>query len=188
MTYDPQALDDATAYGPRHAVDPDPKPRPFLASILRTVVPFVVGLLLTVLAKLGLSDLVDVDGLTELVTIVVGAAYYAAARWLEQRDQRWGWLIGYATAPTYPTLEEAAAGQMPVPAGAVVARIDPGAASVLEARHQLVPPVVAGVGSTLPTGTPVVVVADQIPPGAARTAYAERVTEDGGTDAEPGNR
>lgn len=53
-----------------------------LASILRTVVPVIVGVLLGWAAKVGL----DLSGgaVTEIVTVVLTAAYYALARWIEQ--------------------------------------------------------------------------------------------------------
>ncbi len=137
---------------------------PFLASLIRTVVPFLVGLLVSLLARLGLGDLVDVAGLTELLTLVVGALYYAAVRWLEQNNPAWGWLIGYATAPTYPTLDEARAGLTPVPASEVVAQLppDPAFRSDPAGGPYSVPVPVAGPASLIPTGTPVVVVPDTL--------------------------
>jgi multisubunit Na+/H+ antiporter MnhB subunit len=53
-----------------------------LASILRTVVPVVVGTLLGLAAKVGL----DLPGgaVTALVTVVLTAAYYWLARLVEQ--------------------------------------------------------------------------------------------------------
>lgn len=124
-----------------------------LASILRTVVPFVVGLLLSLLVRAGLDDLVDIDDLTELVTLVVTLAYYFVFRLLERVDSRFGWLLGWAAQPKYPTPAEQAKGLEPVPPseavpiGDVVARVDPKAADV----------VIAGPASPLPDGTPVLV-------------------------------
>lgn len=52
-------------------------------SVIRTVVPMVVAVLLGQAARVGL-DLPE-GAVTEVVTVAAGAAYYAAARWLEQR-------------------------------------------------------------------------------------------------------
>ncbi|WP_084963765.1 hypothetical protein [Thermoactinospora rubra] len=52
-----------------------------LASIIRTVVPVIVGVLLGWAAKVGL-DLPE-GPVTQLVTIVITGAYYALARWVE---------------------------------------------------------------------------------------------------------
>lgn len=53
-----------------------------LPSIIRTVVPLVVGLLLGWAAKVGL-DLPE-GAVTEIVTALITAAYYALARLVEQ--------------------------------------------------------------------------------------------------------
>lgn len=53
-----------------------------LASILRTVVPVIVGVLLGWAAKVGLN--LPGGAVTEIVTVVLTAAYYALGRWVEQ--------------------------------------------------------------------------------------------------------
>lgn len=71
-----------------------------LASLIRTFVPIVVGWLLSIpIAKqLGLSA----EQATQLVTAVVIAAYYAAARVLERYvTPKFGWLLGKPGAPAY---------------------------------------------------------------------------------------
>lgn len=70
-------------------------------SVIRTVVPLAVGLLLTQAAKhLGVK--IDEGLTTEVVTVVVSAAYYALARVLEENVSRWfGLLLGKRGAPTY---------------------------------------------------------------------------------------
>jgi len=71
-----------------------------LASVVRTVVPVVVGLLVVEGAKVGLH-FTD-DALTSEVTVGVTALYYAGARWLEANvGPRWGWLLGKVGAPQY---------------------------------------------------------------------------------------
>jgi hypothetical protein len=53
-----------------------------LASIVRTVVPVVVGVLLGWAAKVGLN--LPSGAVFEIVTVVLTAVYYALARWVEQ--------------------------------------------------------------------------------------------------------
>ena len=69
-------------------------------SIVRTIVPVVVGIIITALANAGL-DLSE--GLvTEVVATVVITAYYAIVRLLETRvAPAWGWLLGVAKVPEY---------------------------------------------------------------------------------------
>jgi hypothetical protein len=69
------------------------------ASLVRTLVPIVVGWLLSV----GLADAGVTEGdLTPAVTALVTAVYYVGARLLEHyASPRFGWLLGKATAPTY---------------------------------------------------------------------------------------
>ena len=70
-----------------------------LQSIIRTLVPLIVGWLLSLAILRG----VDADSLTELVTAGVTALYYVAVRLLERVDARWGWLLGAKGQPVYPT-------------------------------------------------------------------------------------
>lgn len=71
-----------------------------LTSLVRTLVPVLVGFLITTLG-LGRVGLSEAD-LTPAVTALVTAVYYIAARALEQYvTPRFGWLLGAPTAPTY---------------------------------------------------------------------------------------
>jgi len=71
-----------------------------LASIVRTVVPVIVGVLVASAAKVGFH-LTD-DTFTGVVTTGVTALYYAGTRWLEVNvAPRWGWLLGRVGAPQY---------------------------------------------------------------------------------------
>jgi hypothetical protein len=54
-----------------------------LASILRTVVPVVVGVLLGWAAKVGLG--MPSGAVFEIVTVVLTAVYYALARFVEKQ-------------------------------------------------------------------------------------------------------
>jgi len=71
-----------------------------LASIVRTVVPLIVGWLLaqSVVAQAGVTE----EQATTAVTAVVQALYYVVARLLEHYvSPRFGWLLGLARRPTY---------------------------------------------------------------------------------------
>lgn len=70
------------------------------ASIVRTVVPLIVGALVTLVAHSGLN--LDTVQATELVTVVVTAVYYILVRVLEQHvSPNFGWLLGAAKTPVY---------------------------------------------------------------------------------------
>lgn len=78
-----------------------PDLRTFLPSVIRTVVPLVVGYFLAwpVAGWFGLQD----DQVTSLVTVVVTALYYALVRLAEIYVlPQIGWFLGWAAAPTYP--------------------------------------------------------------------------------------
>lgn len=70
-----------------------------LASLIRTIVPVVVGALGTWLIRIGVH--VDDAALTEVVTAALSAAYYVLARLLEHRWPRLGVLLGVPRQPTY---------------------------------------------------------------------------------------
>lgn len=81
----------------------------FFVSLMRTVVPYAVGLLLTVTGALGID--LDSDTATGVVFLAVGAVYYAAFRFVEQLAARLDWeplrivagvLLGWARPPEYP--------------------------------------------------------------------------------------
>lgn len=63
-----------------------------LPSILRTVVPMVVALILGQAARIGLG--LDEGAVTTIVTAVIGFAYYGVIRLLEERFPALGrWLL-----------------------------------------------------------------------------------------------
>lgn len=71
-----------------------------LASVIRTVVPVIVGLVLSYAVKVGLH--LDEAWVTDLVTLAITTAYYSGVRILETRGSAaWGWLLGKASAPKY---------------------------------------------------------------------------------------
>lgn len=56
-------------------------PSDVAASIVRTVVPFLVSVLIGQATRIGLN--LDEGATTQIVTAVVFAVYYSAARWIE---------------------------------------------------------------------------------------------------------
>lgn len=72
-------------------------------SLVRTIVPVVVGLILTSLAKIGFD--IPEGLVTEVVATVLITVYYGAVRLLETYvAPAWGWLLGKAKAPKYNPL------------------------------------------------------------------------------------
>jgi len=72
------------------------------ASIVRTIVPVIVGVVLGAAARRGFE--LDSGAITETVTVVITTAYYAVVRLLETRiAPAWGYLLGVAKVPTYPS-------------------------------------------------------------------------------------
>lgn len=73
-----------------------------LPSFIRTLVPFVVGGIVSFLAARGIDvKPEEAAQLGSLVTVVVGYVYYFIVRLLEQRYPRAGILLGIAKQPTY---------------------------------------------------------------------------------------
>lgn len=72
----------------------------YLASLWRTVVPYVVGFGVLQLARLGVH--VDSASAVGALTALFGSVYYAVFRLLEAHvSPRWGWLLGLARPPQY---------------------------------------------------------------------------------------
>lgn len=74
-----------------------------LASLIRTGVPYGVGLALVWLGRkygVVLDDSASA-GLTSGLATLVGTAYYVAVRAAESRWPKLGWLLGLALPPTY---------------------------------------------------------------------------------------
>lgn len=73
----------------------------WLASLWRTVVPYIVGFLAVQLARLGID--LDDASVTAALATGFGTVYYALFRRLEQvAGSGWGWLLGLARPPEYP--------------------------------------------------------------------------------------
>jgi hypothetical protein len=78
-----------------------------LASIIRTICPVIVGVLLGWAARVGL-DLPE-GPVEELVTVVTTFVYYSVARWIEERWPAVGrWLLSAGLTKKRPDYELAA--------------------------------------------------------------------------------
>ena len=88
----------------------------FATSLIRTIVPTVVGSLTGWLITLGIT-LPDhaADSLTAGIVALSIALYYGAARWLEIRWPAFGYLLGTRAEPTYPA--SVTIGQTEAPSG-----------------------------------------------------------------------
>lgn len=75
------------------------KNRDLLASLIRTIVPVIVGAIIAGLARAGLD--LDPDQLTGVLEALVVGGYYTLVRALEARWPALGWFLGLPTQPTY---------------------------------------------------------------------------------------
>ena len=73
---------------------------PSTPSIVRTVVPVIVGAIASYLITLGVTLQEDVmAALSVIITAAATAIYYIVVRWLEQKFPKIGILLGYAAVP-----------------------------------------------------------------------------------------
>lgn len=81
-------------------------------SFMRTAVPYLVGLLLALVARAGFD--IDSTTVTAAVTVAAGVAYYLVFRLLELLGERLsgtflqnlaGVFLGWARPPAYPKFE-----------------------------------------------------------------------------------
>jgi len=72
----------------------------FIAGLIRTVVPAIVGALATWLLSFGLDVGPDAyAGLTAFLGLLFTGLYYAIVRLIEDRVPQAGWLLGLAKSP-----------------------------------------------------------------------------------------
>lgn len=72
----------------------------FIAGLIRTVVPAIVGALATWLLSFGLDVGPDAyAGLTAFLGLLFTGVYYAVVRLIEDRVPQAGWLLGLAKSP-----------------------------------------------------------------------------------------
>ena len=73
---------------------------PSTPSIVRTVVPVIVGAIASYLITLGVTLQEDVmAALSVIITAAATAIYYIVVRWLEQKFPKAGILLGWAAVP-----------------------------------------------------------------------------------------
>ena len=102
-------------------VEPQPQqpPAQILPSLIRTVVPMVVGWVIAQLAVHGFN--LPPGTVEQVVTWLITAAYYGLIRLLETRFKPiWGWLLGLPKAPTY----QAPAAPSPTDPEGAIATVD----------------------------------------------------------------
>ena len=71
----------------------------YVTSLIRTIVPVVVGAVLSALARRGLD--IDQAEVTAWLTPLVISGYYSLARLAEIKLPQLGWLLGVPKAPGY---------------------------------------------------------------------------------------
>ena len=71
----------------------------YVISIIRTVVPAVTGLLIAWLLQLGID--IDEGALSAVINGLLVGAWYAFARWLEEKFTWADWILGVKKTPTY---------------------------------------------------------------------------------------
>lgn len=70
-------------------------------SIVRTVTPIVVGVLVTLLARVGFEWTPSPEAII-IVSAGVSSVWYVIVRLLETRGRdAWGWLLGLPSQPQY---------------------------------------------------------------------------------------
>jgi len=75
-----------------------------LTSIIRTVVPYLVGWIVTLLATAGVDVSDELrNSLATLLAFLIGTVYYVVVRFLEKKWPKLGFLLGVPTAPVYGT-------------------------------------------------------------------------------------
>lgn len=72
--------------------------RALIPSVVRTLVPIVIALVV----RVGFSETaIDNDWLERALTVLVTMGYYVVARVLERNWSKLGWLLGYPAQPVY---------------------------------------------------------------------------------------
>jgi len=83
--------------------------RDIIIATIRTIVPYLVSsaaLWLSQTFDFALSDDI-VSGWSAALTLALGSGYYVLASFLERNvHPAFGWLLGYASAPTYTNSEQ----------------------------------------------------------------------------------
>lgn len=74
----------------------------FVTSTIRTIVPYIIGGVVSWLATKGVhaSDSTIAEA-TSVLTFIFGSLYYVLARWLESIEPKLGFFLGVPSKPTY---------------------------------------------------------------------------------------
>jgi hypothetical protein len=74
-----------------------------IIATIRTLVPYAVGLVLALVARVIPLDLPagTIEGATGELVLLIGSLYYIGVAWLERKFPWFGWLLGVARNPIY---------------------------------------------------------------------------------------
>ena len=70
-----------------------------LKSVVRTLVPVVVGLVISGLATAGIE--LDEALLYPVIDTIFVGGYYTVIRFLETKEEKFGWFLGLPSPPQY---------------------------------------------------------------------------------------
>lgn len=84
------------------ASDPVVASLDIVRGVIRTAVPYVIGILVTWLGSKGVDLPKDTQAqLATVITVVIGSVWYTVSRKLEKINPAFGWLLGAPGAPVY---------------------------------------------------------------------------------------
>ena len=67
-------------------------------SLMRSAVPILAGLGTSLLASVGIKS----GAVVSAIGAIIAVLYSSLVRWAEQKNPKWGKLLGSVGAPTYP--------------------------------------------------------------------------------------
>lgn len=74
----------------------------FATQIIRTIVPFLVGLIAAALLNAGFSIPSELqESVSASLVVTIGSLYYVAIAALEKKFPKFGWFLGVASQPHY---------------------------------------------------------------------------------------
>lgn len=74
----------------------------YITSLIRTVVPYLIGLVLAYLGTNGIHlSAEQIASLSATLALAIGTLYYLVVRALEHKWPKLGWLLGAPSTPTY---------------------------------------------------------------------------------------
>jgi hypothetical protein len=81
--------------------EPTPAPANNVPAIVRTIVPVVVGAVISWLITRGLDLSSYENAINAWLLVAVTTLYYALFKWLESKWPAFGWFLGLAKQPVY---------------------------------------------------------------------------------------